>query len=489
MMIDKGSIRAVLFDFDNTLFETEQLKRLFYQIAELHGYAPAECREMYVEARDHDGKIIISLASYISVLHEHLQRDGKAFQSEAVSRVIEQINDESPGAKLVPGALALLRDVQDHDIDRYLLSLGVKSWQEKKVHQSGVEQIFPDDHIRYTDRLDIGKIEVIRDLFGRKTDGEGLVLFNDKPTETADLLQAFPKMVAFVRRERKDERFTDEHFSQLQEEYGDRIMIADSLITLHNTFHRAMSHDTPIGIVILAAGHGTRMKTDIPKVMNPLHGKPLVDHVVTNAEASRCCDTPVVVVCEDHTLVQDHLGSRARYAIQREQLGTGHAVKAAEDELKGTVDHVVVLYGDMPFLGADSIRRLVERHKERGNTGTLMTTSVPNFDGDFAPFYGFGRIVRRSEDGHIAKIVEKKDASEEEVEIKELNTSYFCFKADWLWEHLAKLGNDNAQGEYYLTDLVKMAIDEGEKISSIAVDPKEAIGVNTKEDLDLAHSV
>jgi len=241
-----------------------------------------------------------------------------------------------------------------------------------------------------------------------------------------------------------------------------------------------------IGVIILAAGHGTRMKSDIPKVMHMLDGTPLVDHVVSHVEQTRICRKPLVVVGPDHTYVQDHLKDRAAYVIQKEQLGTGHATAAAREVLEGEVDHVIVLYGDMPFVSSESISRLVERHVERENTMTLMTITVPNFEGKYAPFYSFSRIVRRESDGHIAKDVQKKDCTPEELEIKELNPCYFCFHSKWLWDNINKLGTNNAQGEYYLTDLLQIAIDTNEKVSSIAIDPMEAIGVNTKDDLEVA---
>ena len=244
-----------------------------------------------------------------------------------------------------------------------------------------------------------------------------------------------------------------------------------------------------IGIVILAAGHGTRMKSDIPKVMHQLGDKPLVAHVVDHAVESGCCEKPVVVVCKDHNQVQDYLGERAVYALQDKQLGTGHATLSAESLLRGQVDHVVVLYGDMPFVSADSISRLVERHLERDNTITLMTVTVSNFEDIYAPFYRFGRVLRREEDGHISGIVEFKDCEEDQKEIKEVNPSYFCFKAKWMWNNLKKIKNDNSQEEYYLPDLLKMAIDAGESISSIDIDPREARGINTKEDLEIAREV
>jgi bifunctional UDP-N-acetylglucosamine pyrophosphorylase / glucosamine-1-phosphate N-acetyltransferase len=250
-----------------------------------------------------------------------------------------------------------------------------------------------------------------------------------------------------------------------------------------------MLNNSRIGVVILAAGDGTRMKSAVPKVMHELHGKPLVQHVVDNVNSSNCCEKPTVVVCSNHTLVQDSIGDDANYVIQEKQLGTGHAVAQAESLLKGKVDHVVVLYGDMPFLTGESIHRLVERHVERDNTITLMTFTVENFEGENKPFVGFSRVIRRDGDGHIAKDVQVKDASEDELNIKELNPCYLCFNAEWLWKHVGGLNTNNAQGEYYLTDLLRKAIDEGEKISSVTIEPKEAVGINTQDDLQVAASL
>lgn len=233
-------------------------------------------------------------------------------------------------------------------------------------------------------------------------------------------------------------------------------------------------------IVILAAGKGARMKSNLPKVMHLLKDKPLIDYVVKSVENKN--DRIVVVKATDNDLVKDFLQNRVKYAIQDKQLGTGHAVMSAEKLINGYVDHIVVLYGDMPFITGKSIDRLKLKHLEKGNTMTLMTTIVPDFNDWRDGFYSFGRIVRRA-DGHIAKIIEKKDATEQELAIKEVNPSYLCFKADWLWENLKKLKNNNSQGEYYLTDLLKMAIDSGKKISSIDINYKEALGVNNKNDL------
>lgn len=238
-----------------------------------------------------------------------------------------------------------------------------------------------------------------------------------------------------------------------------------------------------ISPIILAAGDGKRMQSDLPKVMHLLHGKPLVEHALHATEMVEGLQKPVLVVSPKHTLVQDCLGDRATYVVQEEQLGTGHAVMQAQGVLHGVADHIVVLYGDMPFVSPKSIQQLIAKHIERGNTATLMTTTVPNFEDEYACFSKFGRIVRM-EGGYIQKIVEAKDASDGELQILEVNPSIFCFKAEWLWHHLQEIQNTNAQGEYYLTDLIEIVISDHQLISSVPIEPHEAMGVNTKEDLD-----
>ncbi len=243
-----------------------------------------------------------------------------------------------------------------------------------------------------------------------------------------------------------------------------------------------------ISPVILAAGDGKRMQSDLPKVMHLLNGKPLVEHAVAVAEAVSDLQKPVIVVSPKHTMVQEYLGERAQYVVQEQQLGTGHAVMQAQGLLHGVADHVIVLYGDMPFVSSTSIETLVAKHLERGNTVTLMTVSVPNFEGEYACFHKFGRIIR-GEGGRIVRSVELRDCTEGEALIQEVNPCIYCFKAEWLWHHLQEVQNTNAQGEYYLTDLIEMAIADHQLISSVPIEPREAMGVNTKEDLQMLTSV
>ena len=236
-----------------------------------------------------------------------------------------------------------------------------------------------------------------------------------------------------------------------------------------------------VQIIILAAGKGKRMNFPLPKVMLPLHGKPLVEHVVDAALGSSCQSSPVVVVSPQSPVIS-HLGSKVTYAIQEEQLGTAHAVLSAAPDISQSAKHIVVLYGDMPFIRSDSIDRLIETHLHTQATLTMLTAMTPDFLQWRKLFETFGRVVRDSA-GDFDCIVEWKDASAKELQIRELSTCYFCFSAQWLWSCLKTLSTNNAQKEYYLGDLLQLAKIQGKNIATAPVALEEAIGINRPEDL------
>jgi bifunctional UDP-N-acetylglucosamine pyrophosphorylase/glucosamine-1-phosphate N-acetyltransferase len=244
-----------------------------------------------------------------------------------------------------------------------------------------------------------------------------------------------------------------------------------------------------IKVVILAAGRSKRMNnSEIPKVLINLKGKPLIQYLLEVVKKSDLDKRPVIVVGRQAELIKKKFGSNYDYVYQEKLLGTGHAVLQTKDLLENKVENIMVLYGDHPFLTYQSINKLADIHLNKKHFITLMTAGVPHFNDWYQFFYDFGRIVR-DENGQIKEIIEKRDASPEQLQIKEVNPAYFCFKADWLWENLAKLKNNNAQGEYYLTDLVKIAIEQGLRIDSIDIDPKEAMGINTPEQLQNAEKI
>ncbi len=235
-------------------------------------------------------------------------------------------------------------------------------------------------------------------------------------------------------------------------------------------------------IVILAAGKGTRMGAQVPKPLVPIAGKPMVAHLVERVKESGLDDKPILVVAPDtRHLFVEQFGDAVEYAVQHEQLGTGHAASVARD-LVEDADTVLVLYGDHPFVSAEVMRTIAKRHSENGATITMLTCTVPNFDGDYAGVASWSRIVR-GENGFVVRDVQFKDATPEEREIKEVNPCIFMFDRAWMYERLPMLKNSNAQGEYYLTDLLGMAVEEKRKISTAPADVFEVIGVNTQEDL------
>lgn len=245
-----------------------------------------------------------------------------------------------------------------------------------------------------------------------------------------------------------------------------------------------------IGIVVLAAGKGKRMnsRTDLPKVLIPLAGRPLLSHLLDNIKGSVVPTRPVVVIAPDIYIVRERIGPVCEYAIQETQLGTGHALLAAKDKLM-KYDHVLVLYGDHPLVTARTIDALVVHHLDSGSDSTLATLRLPHFDDWFSIFECYGRI-NRDVRGAIAGIVEKKDCSEEELAITEVNPGYYIFKSSWLWSALPRLSRDNAQGEYYITDLIALALQEGRQVRDVLFDsPEEALGINTPEQMDLVEKI
>lgn len=236
-----------------------------------------------------------------------------------------------------------------------------------------------------------------------------------------------------------------------------------------------------VKIVILAAGKGKRMENDLPKVLVPLAGKPMIRHLLEEVEKV-FPEKPVVVVGYEAELVKKELGDSATYALQEQQLGTGHAVLAAEENLRGAL-HVVVLQGDQPFTTAQSIKNMIAKHMENKATITFATTEVENFSDWLEAFKHFGRVLRV--DTGVAGIREYKDASDTEKEIKEVNAGCYVFDAKWLWENLSKVKNENTQKEYYLVDLLALAYQQGRKIETMKISNQEALAANTKEELEI----
>ncbi len=235
-------------------------------------------------------------------------------------------------------------------------------------------------------------------------------------------------------------------------------------------------------IILMAGGKGTRMKQENPKVLTMLGGRPMIEYSL--AEIIKVCPRPTVVVGYKGEDVVATLGDACHYVWQREQLGTGHAVMCAKEDLsKEDIKTVVVFNGDHPLIKAETISALIESHKKNGGVLTIGTVRVPGFAGDFAGFNNYGRIIRNS-NGNIARITEVKDASDPEKDIREVNVNCYCFDASWLWKNIEGLKNKNKAGEYYLTDIIGIAVSQGHKINAFALDdPYAGYGINTQEEL------
>ena len=229
--------------------------------------------------------------------------------------------------------------------------------------------------------------------------------------------------------------------------------------------------------IVLAAGKGTRMKSEKSKQVHKILGKEIVLRAVENAEKAGIDDI-IAVVGYKKEQVQEVLKDKVKYVVQEEMLGTGHAVMQAKEYLKGKKGKVVVLNGDVPILRPETIRKLVEKSNSNKEYATLLSAIYDN------P-YGYGRIIR-DDGGNVEAIVEEKDADELQKEIKEINAGIYCFDIPELLSALEEINNDNASGEYYITDVIKIMNDKGLKTgATIVEDNTEILGVNDRVQLEI----
>jgi len=233
--------------------------------------------------------------------------------------------------------------------------------------------------------------------------------------------------------------------------------------------------------IILAAGKGTRMKSDLPKVLHKVAGISMLEHVFRSVGAIQPEKT-VTVVGHKAELVEQVLAGQTEFVTQSEQLGTGHAVMMTEPILEGLSGHTLVIAGDTPLITGESLKNLIDFHINHKNVATILTAETDN------PF-GYGRIVR-NDNAEVLRIVEQKDATDFEKQIKEINTGTYIFDNERLFEALKNINTNNAQGEYYITDVIGIFREAGEKVGAYTLkDFDESLGVNDRVALATAESV
>ena len=226
--------------------------------------------------------------------------------------------------------------------------------------------------------------------------------------------------------------------------------------------------------LILAAGQGKRIKSDLPKVLHKVCGKEMVNHVIDTLRKSKIEDINVIVGKGAELVKENTKARNVSYSLQEEQLGTGHAVKCAIDFLKGKRGTVAIFNGDAPLITEETIEELFKTHKENGNSATILTSILNDAS-------GYGRIIRKGNE--VLKIVEHKDCNDEELKVKEINSGMYCFEIESLVECLGNLSNNNSQGEYYLTDVIGMLKEKNEKVGALVINYEETLGVNSRVQL------
>lgn len=232
--------------------------------------------------------------------------------------------------------------------------------------------------------------------------------------------------------------------------------------------------------IILAAGQGTRIKSNIPKVLHKVCGKEMVNHVIDNMREAEIEDVNVIIGNGSELVKESTKDRNVSYSLQEEQLGTGHAVKCAKEFLQGKDGVVAVFTGDSPLTRVETIKKLVNEHIKKGNKATLLSAYVDDPT-------GYGRIIRDGEE--VLKIVEHKDCNEEELKVNEMNAGMYCFDIKSLLSSLEELNNNNVQGEYYLTDVIEILKSKGEKVGALLTDYEDTLGVNSRAQLAEAERV
>ena len=234
-----------------------------------------------------------------------------------------------------------------------------------------------------------------------------------------------------------------------------------------------------LATIILAAGKGTRMRSDLAKVLHPVCGEPMVYYSVNLARKIGSAMIVLVVGHQAEVIQEKMRGNDLVYVMQREQLGTGHAVLQAKDAFRHFEGDILILCGDVPLLSQKTVETLIRCHRENSAVVTVLTTLLDDSS-------GYGRIIKGN-DNAIIKIIEERDATGEEKKVKEINSGIYCANCRYLFDAVSRIGNDNVQKEYYLTDMVEIVRQMGFQVNAfLAHDSQEVMGINTVDELTKA---
>jgi bifunctional UDP-N-acetylglucosamine pyrophosphorylase/glucosamine-1-phosphate N-acetyltransferase len=239
-----------------------------------------------------------------------------------------------------------------------------------------------------------------------------------------------------------------------------------------------------VQIIILAAGKGMRMKSEDPKALSVLKGKPFLKHILDTIQTLNLPIKPVIVIGHKKERILEVIGKEHNYAHQEEQLGTGHAVLSAKNKIDTGSKITLVMSTDQPLVSKKTILEIIERQLQKKPAITLATALLSDFKDWRKGAMQFGRIIR-DQNQELKDVVEFKDANDKQKEITEVNPAIYAFDSEWLWSNIDKLKKENSQKEYYLTELVKLACEQGEKIETVPLENVlEVLQPNSKEELD-----
>lgn len=230
------------------------------------------------------------------------------------------------------------------------------------------------------------------------------------------------------------------------------------------------------------------MGSDLPKTLCEVAGKPMLAHILEALGKAGNCLPPIIVIGHKGEQVRAFGGSNFTYVEQADLSGTGTATKVAMPYVPKDASKVFIMYGDHPFITAEHIKAIEEKHDASGSTVTIATATLPDFSDWRSVFVSFGRVVRNNK-GEVQEIKEYKNANEVEQNIREVNPGFYCADAAWLSNALSEVARDSVTGEYYLTDIVSLALYEGKKVETISIDPKEALGINSPQDASQAEAL